>query len=98
MWRLPAYVRDARSRRVSQSIARPDHAGSGSDEVSEMKSADSTILKMSYFELLKLASPETIVVITALAVLAIGLVTGRGKSTATVSTAKPTQSANETST
>jgi len=53
---------------------------------------------MSYLELLKLASPETIVVITALAVLAIGLVTGRAKSTATVSTAKPTQSANETST
>ncbi|PYJ91902.1 MAG: NADH-quinone oxidoreductase subunit N [Verrucomicrobia bacterium] len=60
-----------------------------------MKSAD---LTMSYLELLKLASPETIVVITALAVLAIGLVTGRAKSTATVSTAKPTQSANETST
>ncbi len=43
---------------------------------------------MSYLELLKLASPETIVVITGLAVLAIGLVTGRAKSTATVSTAK----------
>src|SRR5213083_795627 len=56
------------------------------------------ILTMSYLELLKLASPETIVVITGLAVLAIGLVTGRAKSTATVSTAKPTQSANETST
>jgi len=60
-----------------------------------MKAADST---MSYLELLKLASPETIVVITALAVLSIGLVTGRVKSTATVSTAKPAQSANDTST
>jgi len=60
-----------------------------------MKAAGST---MSYLELLKLASPETIVVITALAVLALGLGTGRVKSTATVSTAKPAQSANETST
>src|SRR6266436_9934956 len=60
-----------------------------------MKVAGST---MSYLELLKLASPETIVVITALAVLALGLGTGRVKSTATVSTAKPAQSANETST
>ena len=60
-----------------------------------MKAADST---MSYLELLKLASPETIVVITALAVLSIGLVTRRVKSTATVSTAKPAQSANDTST
>jgi len=55
-------------------------------------------LTMSYLELLKLALPETIVVITALAVLSIGLVTGRVKSTATVSTAKPAQSANDTST
>jgi len=60
-----------------------------------MKAADSTI---SYLELLKLASPETIVVTTALAVLAIGLGTGRVKSTATVSTARPAQSASETST
>jgi NADH-quinone oxidoreductase subunit N len=60
-----------------------------------MKSAAST---MSYLELLKLASPETIVVITALAVLAIGLGTGRVKSTATVSTSKPAQSTNDTST
>ena len=55
-------------------------------------------LTMSYLELLKLASPETIVVITALAVLSIGLATGRVKSTATVSTAKSAQSANDTST
>ena len=60
-----------------------------------MKAADSAI---SYLELLKVAAPETIVVITALAVLALGLGTGRVKSTATVSTAKPAQSANETST
>ena len=70
------------------------HAGRGGDEVSQMKAADSTI---SYLELLKLASPETIVVITALAVLSIGLVTGRVKSTATVSTAKPAQNASDTS-
>ena len=60
-----------------------------------MKSAD---LTMSYFELLKLASPETIVVITALAVLAFGLATGRGKSSVTISTAKPAQRENDTST
>ena len=47
-----------------------------------MKAADATI---SYLELLKLASPETIVVITALAVLAVGLGTGRVRSTTTVS-------------
>jgi NADH-quinone oxidoreductase subunit N len=59
-----------------------------------MKGAGLTI---SYLELLKLASPETIVVITALAVLTIGLVTGRAKSTATISTAEPAQSANDIS-
>jgi NADH-quinone oxidoreductase subunit N len=48
-----------------------------------MKSAGSAI---SYLELLKLVAPETIVVITALGVLAIGLATGRAKSSATVST------------
>src|SRR6266403_1290079 len=95
MRRLPAYVRNGRNRPLSQIVARSHHAGSGGDEVSEMKAADST---SSYLELLKVASPETIVVITALAVLALGLGTGRVKSTATVSTAKPAQSANETST
>jgi NADH-quinone oxidoreductase subunit N len=55
------------------------------------------ILTMSYFELLKLASPETIVVITALAVLAIGLVTGRAKSRVTVSTMKSAQNTKDTS-
>ena len=60
-----------------------------------MKSADST---MSYFELLKLVSPETIVVITALAVLTFGLAAGRGKSSVTISTAKPAQSGSDTST
>lgn len=50
---------------------------------------------MSYLELLKLAAPETVVVVTALAVLAIGLATGRAKSTATVSTAKPAQGAKD---
>src|SRR5438874_4997275 len=52
---------------------------------------------MSYLELLKLASPETIVVITALVVLAIGLASGRAKSTATVSTTKLAQYPRETS-
>jgi NADH-quinone oxidoreductase subunit N len=52
---------------------------------------------MSYFELLKLASPETIVVITALLVLAIGLASGRLKSTATVSTTKLAQHPGESS-
>jgi NADH-quinone oxidoreductase subunit N len=60
-----------------------------------MKSADSTI---SYLELLKLASPETIVVITALAVLAIGLGIGHAKSSATVSTAKNEQAPGDTRT
>ena len=46
-----------------------------------MKSPGST---MSYLELLKLVAPETIVVITALAVLAIGLATGRARSSATI--------------
>src|SRR4051794_5563222 len=46
-----------------------------------MKSAGST---MSYLELLKIVAPETIVVITALAVLAIGLATSRGRSSATI--------------
>src|SRR6266404_8758858 len=95
MRRLPAHVHDGRSGPLSQIVARSHHAGSRGDEVSEMKATDST---MSYLELLKLASPETIVVITALAVLALGLGTGRVKSTATVSTAKPAQSANDTST
>ncbi len=60
-----------------------------------MKSADST---MSYFELLKLVSPETIVVITALFVLAFGLAAGRAKSSVTISMAKPAQSGSDTST
>ena len=60
-----------------------------------MKAADATI---SYLELLKLASPETIVVITALAVLAVGLGTARVKSTATVSTVQRAKTANNTRT
>ena len=60
-----------------------------------MKAVDST---MSYLELLRLVSPETIVVVTALAVLAIGLATGRAKLTATISTATPAQSASDSST
>src|SRR5438034_9688016 len=53
---------------------------------------------MSYLELLKLASPEIVIVITALVVLAIGLVTGHAKSSATVSTAKPAHTVSHTST
>src|SRR5438034_5835814 len=55
------------------------------------------ILTISYFELLKLASPETIVVITALVVLVIGLATGRGTSRVTVSTMKSAQNTKDTS-
>src|SRR6266404_3438898 len=95
MRRLPAHVHDVRSGSLSKIVARPHYAGSGGNEVSQMKAAG---LTMSYLELLKLALPETIVVITALAVLSIGLGTGRVKLTATVSTAKPAQSANDTST
>jgi NADH-quinone oxidoreductase subunit N len=51
---------------------------------------------MSYLQLLKFASPETIVVITALAVLAIGLASGQAKSSATVSTAMPHKNAKDT--
>ena len=60
-----------------------------------MKAADATI---SYLELLKLASPETIVVITALAVLAVGLGTGRVRSTTTVSTVQRARSASNSAT
>ena len=52
---------------------------------------------MSYLELLKLASPEAIVVITALVVLTIGLTTGREAAGATVSTVQPTRNAGGTS-
>src|SRR6266516_3395041 len=94
MRRLPAHVHDVRSGSLSKIVARSHYAGSGGNEVSQMKAAG---LTMSYLELLKLALPETIVVITALAVLSIGLVTGRVKSTATVSTAHPAQDASDTS-
>src|SRR5881397_3612912 len=53
---------------------------------------------MSYLELLKLASPEIVIVITALVVLAIGLVTGHAKSSATISAAKPAHALSHTST
>src|SRR5437762_1535964 len=95
MRRLPAHVHDVRSGSLSKIVARSHYAGSGGNEVSQMKAAGLTV---SYLELLKLASPETIVVMTALAVISIGLVTGRVKSTATVSTAKPAQNTNDTST
>ena len=52
---------------------------------------------MSYLELLKLASPEAIVVITALAVLTIGLATGREAPGATVSTTRPTRNGGDRS-
>jgi NADH-quinone oxidoreductase subunit N len=53
---------------------------------------------MSYLELLKLASPEAIVVITALVVLTIGLTTGREAAGATVSTARATGNRGSSST
>src|SRR5438105_6061719 len=52
---------------------------------------------MSYLELLKLASPEAIVVITALVILTIGLTAGRDAAGATVSTAQPTRNPSGTS-
>ncbi|PYI60466.1 MAG: NADH-quinone oxidoreductase subunit N [Verrucomicrobia bacterium] len=52
---------------------------------------------MSYLELLKLASPEAIVVFTALVVLTIGLTIGRQAAGATVSTGRPTRNAGGTS-
>src|SRR5437763_13439536 len=48
---------------------------------------------MSYLELLKLASPEAIVTLTALIVLAIGVASGRGTVVAGVSPAKPREPA-----
>lgn len=48
---------------------------------------------MSYLDLLKLASPEAIIVVTALLVLTTGLMTGRDTAEATVSTARPDQNA-----
>lgn len=51
---------------------------------------------MSYLELLKLASAETIIVITALVVLAIGLASGSAKSDATVSAARPDKPVRDT--
>src|SRR5262245_511529 len=48
---------------------------------------------MSYLELLKLASPEAIVTLTALIVLVIGVASGRGTVVAGVSPAKPQERA-----
>src|ERR1700746_393428 len=85
MRRLFAHVRHACGRTLSQIPARPHSAGSGSDEVSKMRSLAST---MSYLELLKLASPEAVVVISALVVLAIGLMSRPATVVAGVSPAK----------
>src|SRR5690349_9767448 len=83
---LVAHDRHARSRTLSQISARSHHAGGGSNEVSEMRSPGSTI---SYLELLKLASPEAVVVISALLVLALGLVRKRNAAATGVSPANP---------
>ena len=48
---------------------------------------------MSYLELLKLVSPEAVVVVTALIVLAVGLASNRVTAMAGVSSAKPTNKA-----
>src|SRR5437773_7023952 len=55
------------------------------------------ILTMSYFEQLKLATPETIVVVTPLRELPIGLVPAHAKSRVTVSTMKSAQNTKDTS-
>src|SRR5689334_7058479 len=83
---LVAHDRHARSRTLSQISARSHHAGGGSNEVSEMRSPGSTI---SYLELLKLASPEAVVAISALLVLALGLVRKRNAAATGVSPANP---------
>jgi NADH-quinone oxidoreductase subunit N len=51
---------------------------------------------VNYLELLKLASPEAIIAVTALAVLAIGLTSGRGTVEAAVSGARSKASAGDT--
>src|ERR1700746_3612289 len=86
MRRLFAHVRHACGRTLSQIPARPHSAGSGSDEVSKMRSLAST---MSYLELLKFASPEAVVVISALVVLAIGLMRRPATVVAGVSPSNP---------
>ncbi|PYL08950.1 MAG: hypothetical protein DME34_03575 [Verrucomicrobia bacterium] len=63
MRRLSAHVCHARGGSLPKTVARPHYAGGRSDALPEM----------SYLELLKLASAEAIVVLTALVVLAIGL-------------------------
>src|SRR5256885_1843363 len=94
---LPSHVRDNRGGPLSKSVAGSNFAGSGSDALSEVKLLIQRSEPMSYLELLKLASPETIVVITALVVLGIGLASGRAKSSATVSTTNLAQDPKETS-
>src|SRR5439155_24935304 len=84
--RLFAHVRHTCGRTLSETPTRSHHAGSGSDEIFKMRSL---ALTMSYLELLKLAFPEVIVVISALVVLAIGLTSRQGTAVAGVSSAKP---------
>jgi len=51
---------------------------------------------VNYLDLLKLASPEAIIAVTALAVLAVGLTSGRGTVEAAVSAARPKAGAGDT--
>src|SRR5438093_3797002 len=53
-------------------------------------------MTMSYLVLLRLASPEAIVVVTALAVLTVGLTSGRRTAEAAASYAKPSANAGDT--
>src|SRR5437867_266257 len=87
MRRLSAHVCHARGGSLPKTVARPHYAGGRSDALPEM----------SYLELLKLASAEAIVVVTALVVLAIGLTSGRGQPVgAAVSAAPPKARAGDT--
>src|ERR1051325_3680516 len=87
MRRVPPYVRNIRHRRLSESFARSNHAGRGSD----------ALFEMSYLQLLRLVSPEAIVVLTALGILAIGLMQSRRTVVTPVSAAEPRASAGGTS-
>src|SRR6266446_1859102 len=86
MRRRAGHVRHARDRPLSQAAARSHHARCRSD----------ALFEMSYLDLLKLASPEAIIALTALVVLAIGLAGGRARIAAAVSAAGPNRTAGDT--
>src|SRR6185437_9103023 len=68
MGRRSANVRHCRRRALSQAPSRSNPAGGRSHAFPET---------MNYFDLLRLAAPETVLVVTAFIVLALGLATTR---------------------